>query len=91
MFFSMSTCILFFVYKIIFFHSIVKNHFFERGGRMQPYTPDQVDHKDIDPHFISSSPDSKTSRSSNNPFSGDTLLLIILLLYFLSEKNQKNK
>ena len=58
---------------------------------MQLYTSDQIGHKDIDPHFISSSQGSKGSRSPNNEFNPDTVLLLIILLYFLSEKNQKNK
>lgn len=58
---------------------------------MQLFTSDQMNHKDIDPNFISSFQRSKTSRSSNNEFSPDILLILIFLLYFLSEKNQKNK
>lgn len=58
---------------------------------MQLYTSDQIGHKDIDPNFISSSQGPNASRSANNQFSPDTVLLLILLLYFLSEKNQKNK
>ncbi|MEG0710860.1 MAG: hypothetical protein RR448_01285 [Niameybacter sp.] len=54
---------------------------------MNLFTPEQLEHSDIDPHFR---PSSRKVEPPNPKISSDTLH-ILLLIIFLFDKNGKNK
>lgn len=54
---------------------------------MYLFTPDQENHKDIDPNFLNTA---NSKRQLHSSFSTDTILLFLLLI-FLLDKNGKNE